>query len=152
LADDHRIGAAVRDLGLKTVLSPYIVENLVSEPSLASLWRHELRWARTSRAMAPGGYTGSVFTHTVALVTLAAAASGSDAAEGIILLSLAMRWISAALIARALDLPRAGLWLLPLRDALSFAVFLGSFCGRSVSWRDQLFRVEPSGQMSVERD
>jgi ceramide glucosyltransferase len=102
--------------------------------------------------MAPGGYTGSVFTHTVALVTLAAAASGSDAAEGIILLSLAMRWISAALIARALDLPRAGLWLLPLRDALSFAVFLGSFCGRSVSWRDQLFRVEPSGQMSVERD
>ena len=52
----------------------------------------------------------------------------------------------------ARDLPRGGLWLLPLRDALSFAVFLGSFCGRSVSWRDQLFRVEPSGQMSVERD
>jgi ceramide glucosyltransferase len=152
LADDHRIGAAVRELGLKTALSPYIVENLVSEPSFASLWRHELRWARTSRAMAPGGYAGSVVTHTVALAALAAATSGSDAAGGIILLSLAMRWISAAFIARALDLPRSGLWLLPLRDALSFAVFLGSFCGRSVSWRDQLFRVEPSGQMSVERD
>ena len=34
-----------------------------------------------------------------------------------------------------------GLWLLPLRDALSFAVFLGSFCGRNVSWRDQRLRV-----------
>ena len=68
------------------------------------------------------------------------------------MLSLAVRWISAAIIARALDLPRTGLWLLPLRDALSFAVFLGSFCGRSVLWRDHLFRVEPSGRLSVERD
>jgi ceramide glucosyltransferase len=152
LADDHRIGAAVRELGLRTVVSPYIVENLVSEPSFASLWRHELRWARTSRAMAPGGYAGSVITHTVALAALTAAASGSDTAGEIVLLSLVMRWISAALIARALDLPRSGLWLLPLRDALSFVVFLGSFCGRSVSWRDQLFRVEPSGRMSLERD
>ena len=30
LADDHRIGAAVRGLGLKTVLSPYVVENRVT--------------------------------------------------------------------------------------------------------------------------
>jgi hypothetical protein len=44
------------------------------------------------------------------------------------------------------------LWLLPLRDALSFAVFVGSFCGRSVVWRDQLFRVGPGGQMSFEGD
>ena len=153
LADDHRIGAAVRELGLATVLAPYIVENIVSEPSLASLWRRELRWARTSKAMAPVGFAGSVVTHTVALAALAAAAaSDSDAAWGIVLLMLAMRWISAAIIARALDLPRSGLWLLPLRDALSFAVFIGSFCGRSVTWRDQLFRVEPSGRMSVEGD
>jgi ceramide glucosyltransferase len=152
LADDHRIGAAGRRLGLATVLSPYIVENIVSEPSLASLWRHELRWARTSKAMSPVGFAGSVITHMVAVGALAAAASGSGAAWGIVLLSVVMRWISAALIARRLDLPRSGLWLLPVRDLLSFAVFLGSFCGRSVLWRDQLFRVEPSGRMSLERD
>jgi ceramide glucosyltransferase len=152
LADDHRIGAAVRGLGLATVLSPYIVENRVSEPSFASLWRHELRWARTSRMMAPAGYAGSVITHTVVLAALAAAASGSRAAWGFVLLSLMLRWISAAVIARRLGLSRSLLWLLPLRDVLSFAVFVGSFCGRSVLWRDQLFRVEPSGRISVERD
>ncbi len=151
-ADDHRIGAAVRGLGLATVLSPYIVENRVSEPSFASLWRHELRWARTSRMMAPAGYAGSVITHTVVLAALAAAASGSRAAWGFVLLSLMLRWISAAVIARRLGLSRSLLWLLPLRDVLSFAVFVGSFCGRSVLWRDQLFRVEPSGRISVERD
>jgi ceramide glucosyltransferase len=152
LADDHRMGAAVRRLGLASVLSPYIVENQVSENSFASLWRHELRWARTSRAMAPAGFAGSVVTHTVALAALAAACGSGVAAWGFVGLTLLLRWISAALIARRLDLPQTGLWLLPLRDVLSFAVFLGSFCGRSVFWRDQVFRVERSGQMSVERD
>lgn len=153
LADDHRMGAAVRGLGLKTVLSPYIVENRVSDASLASLWRHELRWARTSRLMAPGGFAGSIVTHTTMIAALAAALFGSGVeAWGFVLLSLLLRFLSAAAIARWLDLPRTGLWLLPLRDALSFAVFLGSFCGRSVRWRDQLLRVAPSGRMSVEGD
>src|ERR1700676_4671395 len=101
LADDHRIGAAGRRLGLATVLSPFIVENIVSEASFASLWRHELRWARTSRAMAPLGFAGSAITHTVALTALAAAASGSGAAWGIVLPPVVVRWISAALIAHA---------------------------------------------------
>jgi len=153
LADDHRMGSAVRALGLNTVLSRYIVENRISEPSLASLWRHELRWARTSRTVAPGGFAGSVVTHAVVLSALAAAALGwGPAAWSFVLASLLLRWMSAAAAARWLGLPRTGLWLLPLRDAMSFAVFLGSFCGRNVSWRDQLFRVAPSGQMSLEGD
>jgi len=153
LADDHRLGDAVRELGLATVLSRYIVENHVAEPSFASLWRHELRWARTVRAMAPLGFAGSIITHTIILTVLAAAAAGfSTAACWLVLVSCVLRWLSAGLIARRLDLSIAGLWLLPLRDALSFAVFLSSFCGRSVLWRDQLFRVEPGGRMTVEGD
>lgn len=152
LADDHRMGAAVRALGLSVVLSPYIVENRVTEPSLGSLWRHELRWARTVRAMAPLGFAGSVITHTVVLAALAAAACASAEAWALVLLSLLLRWLSAGLIARRLALPIQGLWLLPLRDALSFAVFVGSFCGRSVLWRDQLFRIEPGGRLTAGGD
>jgi ceramide glucosyltransferase len=153
LADDHRIGAAVRGVGLAIVLSPYIVDNYVAEPSLASLWRHELRWARTVRLIAPFGFAGSVVTHTAVVAALAVVVCGSGITGwGFVLLSLLLRWISAAVIARRLALPRRGLWLLPLRDALSFAVFVGSFCGRSVVWRDRLFRVGPGGQMSVEGD
>jgi len=153
LADDHRLGDAVRDHGFATVLSPYIVENHVTEPSFASLWQHELRWARTVRAMAPYGFAGSVVTHTVVLTALAVAASGlSELAWWFVLVSLLLRWLTAGIIARSLALPTGGLWLLPLRDVLSFVVFLGSFCGRSVLWRDQLFRVEPGGRMTVEGD
>lgn len=153
LADDHRLGDAVRELGLKTVLSRYIVENYVGEPSLISLWRHELRWARTVRAMAPLGYAGSIITHTMVLTLIAAVATGLTAAScWLVLVSLGLRWLSAGVIARRLDLPIGGLWLLPLRDVLSFAVFLSSFCGRNVLWRDQLFRVGPRGRLTVEGD
>jgi len=96
LADDHRMGSAVRGLGLATVLSPYIVENRVTEPNFASLWRHELRWARTSRAMAPAGFAGSVITHTVPLTVVAAAAFGlSTLAWWSVLVSLLLRWLTA---------------------------------------------------------
>ena len=89
--------------------------------------------------MAPAGFAGSVVTHTVMIAALAAAALRIGlAAWAAGRASLLLRWASAAAIARWLDLPRGGLWLLPLRDALSFAVFLGSFCGRSVLWREQL--------------
>lgn len=153
LADDHRIGAAVRELGLPTVLSPYLVETSVSEKNLRCLWRHELRWARTVRAMAPVGFAGSVVTHAVAIAGLAVIFSGLSAtALTFLALSCLFRWATAGATARILNLPMAGLWLLPLRDLLSFAIFVGSFFGRSVSWRDQLFRIEPSGRIIVERD
>jgi ceramide glucosyltransferase len=60
--------------------------------------------------------------------------------------------MSAAAIARWLGLSRKKLWLLPLRDILAFAVFVGSFCGRSVLWRGQQLRVGSSGRISVEGD
>jgi ceramide glucosyltransferase len=152
LADDHRIGTAVREAGFATALSPYLVETSVSEKTLKCLWRHELRWARTVRLMVPVGFAGSIATHTVAIALIAALVCGfSLTSLGFLAMSCVLRWVSAGMSARVLRLPMAGLWMLPLRDLLSFAVFIGSFCGRNVSWRDQLFRVEPSG-LIVERD
>jgi ceramide glucosyltransferase len=153
LADDQRIGRGVRALGLAVVLSRYLVEARVSEPSFAGLWRHELRWARTVRTIAPAGFVGSVLTHAVAIAALVAVATGFGLTSSIFLvISLLLRWATAAVIAGALGFAADRLWLLPVRDALSFAVFFASFFGRTVFWRDQLFQVEPSGRMSVDGD
>jgi ceramide glucosyltransferase len=153
LADDQRIGKAVRALGLAVVLSRYVVEARVSEPSFAELWRHELRWARTVRTITPAGFIGSVLTHVVAIAALGAAGTGFGLTSSIFLgISLLLRWATAGVIASALGLAANGLWLLPMRDTLSFAVFVASFFGRTVFWRDQLFQVEPSGRMSVDGD
>jgi ceramide glucosyltransferase len=153
LADDHRIGDEVRALGLAVVLSPYVVEARVSEPSFAGLWRHELRWARTVRAVAPAGFAGSFLAHPVAIAALGAAMTGFGLTSCIfVVISCALRWASARAIASALGVPPAKPWLLPVRDALSFAVFVASFCGRTVFWRDQNFRAEASGRMTVDGD
>ena len=153
LADDHRIGDEVRAVGLAVVLSPYIVEARVTENGLADLWRHELRWARTVRAVAPVGFAGSVLAHPVAVAALAAATAGFALTPCIFLvISCVLRWATARVIAAALGLPPAKPWLLPLRDALSFAVFVASFFGRTVFWRDQVFHVEASGRMTADGD
>jgi ceramide glucosyltransferase len=153
LADDRRLGDAVRARGLAVLLSCYVVEARVTEPSFAALWRHELRWARTIRGITLAGFAGSILAHPVAIAALAAGATrfGSTACIFLGITCLA-RWASARTIARALGLPAAKPWLLPVRDALSFAVFVASFFGRTVFWRDQHFRVEPSGRMTVDGD
>ena len=150
LADDQRIGDAVRAQGLAVVLSPYLVEARVWEPSLAALWRHELRWARTVRGITPIGFAGSVATHPLAIALLAAGIAGFGSTAGVLLAATcSLRWAAATVMARAVGLPMRRLWLLPLRDPLSFAVFVASFFGRRVSWRDQNLHVEPNGRMTV---
>lgn len=153
LADDHRIGDEIRALGLAVVLSPYIVEARVSEPTFAALWQHELRWARTERAVAPAGFAASILSHAVAIAVLAVALAGFGLTSSIFLvISCVLRWATARVIADALDLPPAKPWRLAIRDALSFAVFVASFFGRTVSWRDEVFHVEASGRMTVDGD
>jgi ceramide glucosyltransferase len=150
LADDRRLGDAVRARGLSVTLSRYVVEAQVHEPSLAALWRHELRWARTMRRMAPAGFAGSVVVHPVAIAVVAAVLSGFAAIPCVLLgVTIALRSVAAVVIARRLGLATKRLWLLPLRDALSFAVYLASFVGRKVLWRDQSFAVEPTGRMTA---
>ena len=152
MADDYRLGEAVRDAGLTVVLSPYLVWTQVAEPSFRDLWRHELRWARTTRNLTPVGFAASiVITQPVPLAALAAVGAGFTLTScAILVISCLLRWLSARAIARALGLARPHPWLLFGRDFLSFTVYIASFFGRSVFWRDQHFHVGPSGRMSVD--
>jgi ceramide glucosyltransferase len=153
LADDHALGAGVRRLGRAVVLSPHIVDNIIAEHSLVALFRHELRWARTIRAIAPAGFLGSVVTQPMVLA-LAALALGMQplAAPAMLLASLLCRGIMVRMVDHALGLPRTPLWLLPGRDLLSFAVFVASFFTRKVAWRDRIFRVGRNGQLILDGD
>lgn len=150
LADDRRIGDAVRAQRLMIVLSPYLVEAQVYEPSFLALWHHELRWARTVRGLVPAGFAGTFATHPLALALLAAAGTGFSLTPTILVgITCLLRWATAGVIARTLGCSTIKLWVLPLRDVLSFAVFVASFFGRRVLWRDQNFDVDPSGRMTV---
>jgi ceramide glucosyltransferase len=148
LADDYALGEAVRRLDLSVVLSPYIVDAVVHEAGCDQLFRHELRWGRTIRAVAPAGFAASVVTHTVPLALAAVLLSGGA------LITLAVLAIAAAarvrlgrVTDRALGLAPAPLWLMAVRDGLSFAVLVTSFCGKKITWRGHALRVVAGGRL-----
>jgi ceramide glucosyltransferase len=150
LADDHALGAVVRKLGKRVMLSPYVVDDIVAEDSFLGLFRHELRWARTIRLVAAAGFAGSVVTYPVPLALLAFCLGTAPLPAAIALvLALLCRGYSARKIDRSLRLKAAPLWLLPVRDVLSFGVFVASFFGRSVAWRDRRFRIGSEGQLII---
>jgi ceramide glucosyltransferase len=91
-------------------------------------------------------------THPLPLALIGAAMLGfADAASVILCAVLAVR-ATLKLQIDALIKQRTGsmLWL-PLRDLLSFAIFLGSLFGNAVEWRGERLRVDKSGRMSVEK-
>ena len=153
LADDNALGSAVRRLGKRIVVSNLIIDDWVSEPSVIALWQHELRWALTIRGVAPWGYLGSLITHPVALAILAACVGWFGwTSLGVLAVALLGRFAMVRATDRALGLEATPLWLVPLRDLLSFGVFLASYFTRTVAWRDRKFHVDRQGQLTLEGD
>ncbi len=151
LADDYALGQAVRRLGLKVELSPYLVDDIVAEGSFLGLFRHELRWARTIRLVAPSGFLGSAITYPVPFAILAAILGILPiAAPAMLATALLCRLATAWRIDRALGLKRSPWWQLPLRDLLSFTIFIASFLGRRIAWRGRKFRIGRSGQLIID--
>ncbi|MBN9593457.1 MAG: hypothetical protein J0I02_14620, partial [Alphaproteobacteria bacterium] len=149
LADDYELGRAIRGLGLEMVLPPFTVGHLCTEASATTLLRHELRWNRTIRSIDFAGHLGSGLTHIVALALIAAILLGfSPISLGVLVVSIVARFVLKAHMDRLVSAPAGPYWLLPLRDAVSFLVYLCSFFGRSVDWRGEQFVVQPSGALS----
>jgi len=150
LADDYAMGEAVRGLGLKVAIPRLLVGHICSEQSLGELLSHELRWARTIRSIDPLGYVGSVATNPLPFALAAAASQGfGPAGIGLIALTLACR----VLVSIQVSAMREGggrnvsPWLSPLRDLLSFAIFLASFVPRPIIWRGHRYELQSDGTL-----
>ena len=149
LADDYEIGRAVRQTGHTLAMPAIGVGHTAGETSMGELFRHELRWTRTIRTLNPLGHLGTIVTFGFPIALIAA-------------ILLDFSWFSLVVLAitvtARLFLKRridgifgtyAGpFWLLPVRDLLSFAVFVTSQFGETVHWRGSRFAVEPSGAMA----
>jgi len=144
LADDNVLGRLVQRLGLKVALAGTIPATTVSEATIAALWRHELRWARTIRALAPLPFAASVLQYPLAWAVLAVLlAGGTPWSLGWFALVWALRVLAAREIDKALGLAnRSPLWLLPVRELMSVAVMTASYAGRRVDWRGYTLQAE----------
>ena len=148
LADDYEIGRAIRARGYRIAMPPFAVIHSANEKSATELFQHELRWARTIRAIDSLGHVGSVITHAVPLAIL-----------GTVLLQFsypALLALAAALAARlwlkhridrVLGIKGLSPWLVVQRDVLSFAVFISSFFTGQVDWQGRRYKIHPGGTL-----
>ena len=149
LADDYEIGQAVRARGYKVAIPALVVAHTAQEHSFAELWRHELRWMRTIRLVDPAGHAGSFITFTVPLALIAAILLDFQGPGlWILAASLASRLFLKLRIDAIFGEAAGPAWLLPVRDLVSFSVFVTSLFGATVHWRDDRFSVAPAGIMS----
>ena len=153
LADDYMMGEKVRSLGLKVAIAPYLVECIVDEPDFPTLIRHELRWQRTIRLLAPAGQAASVITNPVAISLLALPfAFFAVHAWLLVVASLAARAALIYICSRSFRVVPMSLLLIPVRDVLSFGLLVASFLGHKVTWRDRRFQIGESGEMTLKGD
>lgn len=149
LADDYRIGELTRAQGLRTVLSPIVVDTGVDERSLYQLVQHETRWLRTIRAVRPGGYAAAGVTFSVPVALLGGLlAAGTPAAFWLLFAT----GVARVMLHFAAGDPQPGeaatwrgLWLLPVSDLLGFLLWCWGFAAREVQWRQSRYRVRPDG-------
>jgi ceramide glucosyltransferase len=146
LADDYAIGAAIRSAGYDVVIAPLTVGHCCFENSLRQLVRHQIRVARTIKAIDPIGYAGSIITHPWPLA-LIGMLSGSTSAALLAVAALASRVTLYRCVERRFGLQPENYWLIPLQDVIAFAVYLASFFGATVHWRGADYRVAADGTL-----
>lgn len=151
LADDAVLGQKVRALGQDVVLADSLVLTTVPETTLGALLRHELRWARTIRALESIGFGASILQYSLFWALFPIFLTNDLWAYGV----FGVVWTVRMMVTVGFDggierrLSREGetteqamtyavaspAWALPLRDLLSVAVLLCSFFSRRVDWR-----------------
>jgi ceramide glucosyltransferase len=155
LADDYEIGNRVAKAGGHVLISREIVETMYPAATFRQFWEHQSRWARTVRLCRPGSYLGLLFTHGLPLALLGGLASG--------LLKGAAFFLAAYLLVRFFqawtigvwgmrdETARTRWWLLPLRDAVHFGVWIASLFSNRIVWGGKEFRLRPNGEMVAVR-
>jgi ceramide glucosyltransferase len=148
LADDYALGAAVRRAGFSIAIPAYIVGHECTQSSAHGLLRHELRWARTIRSVDPAGFAGTIITHAWPLALLGLLLGGMTSLAVLVPVALVCRAALQMELDRAFRLRPGFYWWGPLRDLLSFAVFVASFFGRRIEWRGHRYGVQADNTLA----
>jgi ceramide glucosyltransferase len=150
LADDYELGHRIARAGGEVILSRERVWTMYPAQTLRGFWNHQVRWARTVRLSRPKSYLGLLFTQGLPWALLAAIVApakwiGVGFLLAYLFLRLAMAWTVGVWGVGDQVLHRR-LWLVPLRDAIQFVIWLASFGSNRVRWAGVEYEIR-SGQM-----
>jgi ceramide glucosyltransferase len=139
-ADDLLVGRLIAEQGFDVELLPYTILTVADFGSMSDLFHKRLRWIVVMRHLRPWGHLGLLLTQGLPWSLAAVAIHPSPA--------VAMGYIGAYLFLRFAMTWMIGIWglkhtplwkqlaLIPLWDALAFAIWLTSFSRNSIRWRN----------------
>lgn len=152
LADDYALGEMIHAAGLNIAVPPMLVTHAGTERNFSEAWAHELRWSATVRGITPAGHAGAVIAMPFPMAVLALACGVPWVAGGAMaLLALAARLVLALQVDSATGGRCASHALLPLREMLTFCVFIATYFTRSVDWRGAQLTLEGDGRIAATR-
>ena len=138
LADDYELGSRIAKTGGEVVLAREGVWTMYPAQTLRGFWDHQLRWARTVRLCRPLSYAGLLFTQGLPWALLAALVAPVKWIAGAYLLAyLVLRFAVAWTVGVwgvGDEVLRRRFWLVPLRDAMHFVIWLASFGSNRIRW------------------
>jgi len=146
LADDYHLAKKISRLGKRVVLSTYVVETSLGDPSWTGSWLHQLRWARTIRRSKGAGFAGLPITQAGVWITVALATGAFVPAAILAGLRVASALVSGSVLGSA---STAALALLaPAWDLYAFAVWIVAYMGQEVRWRHLILKIDSEGRIS----
>jgi ceramide glucosyltransferase len=151
LADDFQLGYLPAQAGYKVVLSDYVIDHVIATESFVDLIHRQTRWNYCTRVSRPWGYLGLIFTHGTATSLLFWIATGGSLLGSTVLgitwlTRLTMAWIVGVKFLKD-SLTAKWLWLVPLRDLISFVIWCCSFFSSTVEWRGRKLKLTKDGKL-----
>ncbi|MBI2816838.1 MAG: bacteriohopanetetrol glucosamine biosynthesis glycosyltransferase HpnI [Acidobacteria bacterium] len=152
LADDYVLGNLIAAGGYRIHLSSTVVETVLPERSIQGWISQQLRWARTVRVCRPGGYLGLILTFGIIFAAVAIILRPhSGIALSLLFVTVSSRFLAAfgsgLVVCRDKTVAKF-FWLLPIRDLVGFCIWVASFWGSQIVWRNKRFKLEKGGKMT----
>nr|WP_225938767.1 glycosyltransferase [Kovacikia minuta] len=148
IGSDYNLGKRAAAAGYKVELSRYVLESDTGSETVTQVFQRELRWARTIRYNRGFQYYSMLFCFgTVYCLPLLVLSGFASWAIVLSLTTFIVRYLQILVAIFSTGCPGLlrWLWVMPIRDLLSFMIWsMGSF-GQSVYWRGRRLRIEGDG-------
>jgi ceramide glucosyltransferase len=138
LAEDQRLGRALRRMGMRTALSPNPVENVQIHTTVEQFFNRQARWAMIRFRVFPAAVFEPIqnpFLMALAGACVAVTSPAAWAFAGAMAIASMVFTQAASLVARGRPFPFRHLVLAPVRDLLYFLAWARGATMRSVTWR-----------------
>jgi ceramide glucosyltransferase len=145
-SDDFALGNEIFKRGYRIELMRKPVWMVFPRETLRDFFGHELRWSILLKNLRPGGYAAMAMTFGLPWAALVALVVPSSAVvlgyfASYLLLRLAVAW-TIGVWGLQDPVVRRRIWLVPVRDALNFCVYVASFFSNTVRWRGVAYHVQ----------